>query len=168
MPILNPDKSYVNASTIKLTEGIVIPEDWLTKLGNLVADDILKLPAQERTIFLDKLKEKAGSASTYTLKPQLLESLKVIYGTLSAQPPCQQKNNGGREITRRRAALYARFYMTAPMRLSLAFPHLNLDVLQVYRQASWPGRKPDDRSIHSQSFLCGGTQCRLWCTAIKS
>lgn len=90
---INPDKSLVQ-QPLRLEQGddVVIPEDWLTKLGSCVADDVLQLDAGAKSEFIKNLNEKAGPDSTYTLKKQLHESLKVVYVALTCPTiPFDQK-----------------------------------------------------------------------------
>jgi hypothetical protein len=93
MPQINPDKSYAQQPLrIDVADNIVIPDDWFMRLGNMVADDILKLNADDKNKFingsivdgrkLNGLNDHAGPNSTYKLKKELHDSLKVIYKKL--------------------------------------------------------------------------------------
>src|SRR3990167_5592697 len=89
---INPDKSLVQPLRLKQDADVIIPEDWLTKLGSCVADDVLKLDAGAKSEFIKNLNEKAGPDSTYSLKKCLHESLKVLYVVLtSPETPFDQK-----------------------------------------------------------------------------
>ena len=86
MPTINPDKGFVQlpAKQYQVDTKLPIPTDWLTKLGSLIADDILHLedtqklyPHDEdpvkkeftqKTEFFYHLNRHAGPASTYMIK----------------------------------------------------------------------------------------------------
>src|SRR3989338_9185109 len=85
---INPDKSLVQ-QPLRLEKpdasvAVEMPYGWLTQLGILVADDILKLSKDDKATFITKLEKQAGANSTYTMKAQLHESLIVIYVKLAS------------------------------------------------------------------------------------
>src|SRR3990167_4331690 len=110
MPKINPDKGFIQlpVKQYKLDTSIPIPADWLTKLGSLIADDILHLddtqklyPNDEdpvkreftqKTEFFYHLNRHAGPASTYSFKAPLHESLQTLYSVLAdpKTPPDQK------------------------------------------------------------------------------
>ena len=110
MPKINPDKAFVQlpAKQYKLATNIPIPADWLTKLGILIADDILHLddtqklyphdddPVKreftQKTEFFYHLNRHAGPDSTYSFKAPLHESLQTLYSVLAdpKTPPDQK------------------------------------------------------------------------------
>src|SRR3990167_4891927 len=110
MPTINPDKGFVQlpAKQYQVDTKLPIPTDWLTKLGSLIADDILHLedtqklyPNDEdpvkreftqKTEFFYHLNRHAGPASTYSFKAPLHESLQTLYSVLAdpKTPPDQK------------------------------------------------------------------------------
>ena len=63
---------------------VEMPYGWLTTLGNLIADDILKITGDEKASFVKSLERHAGLQSTYALKAELHESLIMIYVKLAS------------------------------------------------------------------------------------
>src|SRR3990167_4138453 len=110
MPKVDRDKGFVQlpVKQRKLDPSIPIPSNWLTKLGSLMADDILHLDntrklypndddsdkreLTKKTEFFYHLNRHAGPASTYSLKEELHESLQTLY-VVFADPktPSDQK-----------------------------------------------------------------------------
>ena len=94
MQRINPDKGFIQiaAKRRKVEAGSSIPTDWLVKLGNLIADDILKMDANTKSEFINDLDKKAGDRSTYTFKASLHESMQTLYSVLAdATTPFDQK-----------------------------------------------------------------------------
>ena len=92
MPV-NPEKCFkqmlLNAS---MTEdaGALIPNDWRDQLREITAGSLI---GEEREFYLDMFNIRSGKGSTYSLKKQLEESLKLIYlALINPTYPDDQKN----------------------------------------------------------------------------
>ena len=96
MPILNPDKCYTQQpKRLPITMPEAMPSDWLSDFYALLReqlnlDDTVKQavfdyrthdmrPLTEKERFFNELDRHAGATSSYSLKPQLLESLSTLY-----------------------------------------------------------------------------------------
>ena len=92
MPI-NQEKCFkqmlLNAS-ITEDAGALIPDDWFDHLGEITASS---LSGDKKTSYLRRFYMHAGKGSTYSLKMQLEESLKLIYlALINPTYPDDQKN----------------------------------------------------------------------------
>lgn len=94
MPILNPDKCYTEQpKRLPITMPKAMPSDWLSDFYALLSeqlnlDDTMKqevyygtneLLLTEKERFFRELDRHAGATSSYSFKPQLLESLSTLY-----------------------------------------------------------------------------------------
>ena len=80
---INPDKCLKQIPLrTQVAKDFVVPEDWFNLLCAVMADDIHKLAGQAKVDFVNHMNRHAGPQSTYSLKPQLHDSLRVIYETL--------------------------------------------------------------------------------------
>lgn len=80
MPQLNPDKAYAQQpQRLGVDASVIVPADWLAQLGDIVAAT-LEWDNQKKAELNNSLNFHAGTHSTYSLKVQLLNSLKIIYG----------------------------------------------------------------------------------------
>ena len=154
MPKINPDKGYTQMPLRHpVTDMAKIPADWLTRLGKLVVDDLLHLDDQQilypydedsvigkltkKTEFLHHLDRHAGDDSTYSLKQQLHESLKVIYATLidPATPKDQQQALAIKLVEGAENCTPGFHDRTNECVISLSIPESLDDLLSIYRQA---------------------------------
>ena len=70
--------------------GALIPNDWRDQLREITAGSLI---GEEREFYLDMFNIRSGKGSTYSLKKQLEESLKLIYlALINPTYPDDQKN----------------------------------------------------------------------------
>lgn len=137
MPQLNPNKGLVQLPLRhNVTIASTLPADWLTQLGKLIADDILKLSAGQKADFLHHLKRHAGDDSTYSLKAPLHESLKVLYTVLSdATTALDQKQAIALKLVEGAPNCSPGFHdRTNECVISLSIPQSLDELLSIYRQ----------------------------------
>ena len=79
MPILNPNKCYTQQEQHSpITVPTNLTHDWHSEFSRLLSDQ-LKIDDQSKQKFIEDFNRHTGSASTFTYKDDLLNSLSLLY-----------------------------------------------------------------------------------------